>query len=280
MRTLVLLALATLLSPPASAETYQLVRQWNAVGTAIAVRGTMVYVLNAPAVDLFSTTGSALGSIAAEAQDGPSLAVDGNGYIYVNAGEIRKLDALGTVLDAWAEDADGDGFHDSGVGVDASGNIYAMADGPSGYRTISRLGHDNANPLTFGSFENGLDITVGADGSVYVAGLGGGNDGPGWVHRFNSDGANSGEYRMPGSDVVGVAVGPAGSVFICDRARVEQYVGDKFVTGWDVAARDVAVSDAGEVYVLSNSRVLVYAPTTETTVAPVSFGQLKVMWAR
>src|SRR5215208_2800904 len=177
--------------------------------------------------------------------------------------------------------ADGQFQFPRGLTVDG-GNVY-VTDGNN--NRIQKFTTDGTFVLKWGTFGSGNDrfsspgdVATDAVGDVYVADIGNYT-----VKKYTPGGQYIQDIGQPattspappgqyGTNTQAVAVTPGGDVYVTERDRVDQFRTDgTFVRTWGGpgpapgqfnAAKGIAVSGAGEVYVAdcSNSRVQVFAP--------------------
>jgi len=265
-------------APAAKAQTYRLATSWAVVGDggiAVDAAGN-VYVAAGTQVSKFDPTGAPIGgwSTASEIR---RIAIDGDGFVYLLAGnlDLLEFDASGGPVNAWSGLAD----VERGLAVDAGRNVYLFVFA-EGWQ-IRRVSPAGQTLNVFGSyFEIPQAIAVGPDGSVYgtdgepnypavqryepVGGTRLAAWGDGFAPREGGE-SGDGEFHTPYAiDVAG------GKVFVVDGGNSRVQVFDEtgnFLTKWSSSAnRGVAADASGNVYLYGGGRVEKWEASSNTPV--------------
>jgi len=162
------------------------------------------------------------------------------------------------------------------VWLDGAGNVY-VSSGAGSNGTVSKLSSTGTLLATFRSDLDGAEgVAVDAQGSVYVADLGGDR-----VVKFSSSGNQLGTFGSPLhvagelSWPVGIGLDGAGNVYVADsnNSRIQEFAPDgPFVRTWGTPGADpgqfdrpldVAVDSHGDLFVddYNNHRVQELSPT-------------------
>jgi DNA-binding beta-propeller fold protein YncE len=233
----------------------------------------------------FGTAGTGAGQF-----NGPTgIGVGPDGSVYVadsGNNRVQRFDANGGFLSQWGSPGAGDGQFNgpTGVGVGRDGSVYV---GDAGNARVERFLADGTFFSSFGSGAGGFGqvqgVAVGPDGSVYVVDNAGAR-----VERFDANGTFQSSWGSQGSgdgqflNARGVAASPAG-VYVADatQSRVQKFTTTgAFVDSLDAGSGDtqlatptgVAISSAGQIYVVGNNRVSRYTETGGANLPPPETG--------
>jgi DNA-binding beta-propeller fold protein YncE len=224
---------------------------------------------------------------------GPAgLALDPNGNIFVTQSatdtgmdRVAEFNPDDTLLITFAGEGSGDGelLNPVGIALDADGKVF-IAD--SGNGRVMVFANDGTFLYQIGTFGNGdgqfyfpEGIAIDADGDVYVTDLNSGrgnspiqvfrNDGT-FLARIGTFGTGDGQFDSP----VGIALDPAGNIFVADfrSDQVQVLASDgTFLTKFGTAGSGdgqlqqptfLALDPSGNVFVTDsgNNRIVVFAP--------------------
>jgi tripartite motif-containing protein 71 len=204
-----------------------------------------------------------------------SLAVDGQGNVYVTDGDnhrVQKFDSNGQFLTKWGLAGTGDGQFSipSGIAVDSQGNVY-VAD-LTLFGEIARIQKFDSNGRFLtqwgsagtgdGQFNACCSVAVDGQGNVYASDALSHRiqkfDTSGkFLAKFGSPGSGDGEFNGPG----GLAVDAQGNVYVADfhNNRIQKFDStSKFLFKWGSAGvgdgefigpNAVALDAQGNVYV-------------------------------
>jgi DNA-binding beta-propeller fold protein YncE len=235
-----------------------------ALGRRLAIFGLLLLAALGAEVGVAAGDGPARASVGFEPIP-LSVAADGAGHVYLSdplSSTVLRYSSEGELLAGLGDfEVSGNPFQPRGIATDMAGALY-VADAPAG--EIEVLGPDGR--LLRKWADMGMhDIAVGADGTVYLAGVR-------EVQRFSADGALLSEWSGPDGgfgEVWGIDTSPSGLVYVADTYgnRIVVFSADgTFVTEWGGTGKEkgefvypygIAVSAAGEVYVADtvNDRV-------------------------
>jgi len=278
---------------PASAQTYSLVTSWDvggdgSGGIALDAAGN-VWLAQGTEVSKFGPTGTLLGGWTTPSpMRRIAIGVEGSVYLLGTNLDILIYDSGGTLVDTWS----GIAHIDRGLSVDADGNVYVFVfvEGDQ----IQRISPDGTPQNQLGSFEIPQGIAVGPDGSVYgtdgapnhfaverfvpLSGTRLAAWGDGFAPREDGE-SGDGQFHTPYAlDIA------AGKVFVADGGNSRIQVFDEsgvFLTKWSTTAiRGVAADPSGIVYLYAEGRIEKWAPSSDTPVHHVTWGQVKTRWGR
>jgi len=275
----------------ASALEYALVTSWSVSGDggiAVDAAGD-VYVAHGTEVSKYDPTGAPLagGFDAGTTLSRIAIASDGSFYLLATSLAILHFDAAGVSQSTWP----GIASNSRGLAVDANHNVYVFVFEEG--EQIKRVASDGTPQNAFGAFEISQAIAVGPDGSIY------GTDGSPHtfaVQRFPAEGGDritgwgdgfapiedgpsaDGDFHTPAA--LSIA---GGKVFVADggNSRIQVFTeSGTFLTKWSTTSvRGVAADTNGNVYVYGNGKVEKWAPSSDTPVAPATWGAVKARWS-
>ncbi len=167
----------------------------------------------------FSAGGSSNCTTAGGSGSGGTIAVDTSDDVFVNAGCIRRFDAVGNFETGWGPDLPSS----SGIAVDSDGRVF-VADL---YHRVHRFSRDGVFQLKWGDDETAWAspmLAIHGD-DVYVAQQLNATSNPRLIERRSRDGALLGTYRVPQQAGDGwIATDSTGRLYVTDTAGVVRRV--------------------------------------------------------
>jgi DNA-binding beta-propeller fold protein YncE len=296
-----------LLTATAALAAYTFETSWGAPGPADGQFNNPSFVATGPdgsvyvsdngnnRVQRFTADGAFLASFGSAGAgpgqfNGPTgIGIGPDGSVYVadsGNNRVQRFDANGTFISQWGSPGSGDGQFQgpTGVGVGPDGSVYV---GDSGNARIERFLADGTFFSSFASGAGGFGqiqgVAVGSDGSVYAV-----DNVNGRVEHFDGNGGFAGTWGSPGSgdgqflNARGIAASPAG-VYVADATqnRIQKFTTTgAFVDSLDASSGDtqlsapagVAVSNAGQIYVVGNNRASRYSESGGANLQPPETG--------
>jgi DNA-binding beta-propeller fold protein YncE len=296
-----------LITATAALATYTFETSWGAPGSTDGQFNNPAFAATGPdgsvyisdngnnRVQRFTADGAFLASFGSAGAgpgqfNGPTgISVGPDGSVYVadsGNNRVQRFDANGTFISQWGSPGSGDGQFQgpTGVGVGPDGSVYV---GDSGNARIERFLADGTFFSSFASGAGGFGqiqgVAVGSDGSVYAV-----DNVNGRVEHFDANGGFIGTWGSPGSgdgqflNARGVAASPAG-VYVADATqnRIQKFTTTgAFVDSLDASSGDtalsaptgVAISSAGQIYVVGNNRASRYSESGGANLQPPETG--------
>ncbi len=179
------------------------------------------------------SSGSGNGQFSAAGGSQLGIGTSLDGYVYAGDGgnhRVEKFDSNGNYVLQFGTSGSGDGQFNgvSGIGVDSSGNVYAVDSGNISHLRVEKFDSGGNYLAQFGSygssdgqFLNIRGLAVDSGNNIYVADGGSGNqdrvqkfDSSGnFLMKFGSYGTSTGQFR----GTSGVTVDANGTIYVSDN---------------------------------------------------------------